>query len=266
MSQAHVLPVQAASAEAPDRAQIGPPWAKFFMLVALMAVVFSVYRVYQHTTSFTYGLDYFSADFQKYWMNLLYAQLISVGVFGAAFLSYLWTSRDRNLDRLSPRAEMSRIFVLATYLLVLAIIFYVTGSIYTEADAAWHQVTIRDTDFTPTHIVLFYFCLPVLIVTALAAFLYARTRIPMFANRVSVPFVIIVSGAAMILPNLGFNEWGHTFFYAEELFAAPIHWGFVLLGWSTFALGGLFVQILGRAAQLTRLKGDLPLEKQAAAK
>lgn len=263
MSQAHTIPVQgAASAGGSESVRNGPPWAKFFMIMAVLAVIFTSYRVYQETTSFTYGLDYFSAEFQAYWMNLLYGQLLAVGVFGATFVSYLWVTRDRQLDQIKPREELRRIFVLATYLLVLAIVFYVTGSIFTEADAAWHQVTIRDTDFTPTHIVLFYFCLPLLIVCGVAAFVYARTRIPMFARRVSLPFVVIVSGAVMIMPNLGLNEWGHTFFYAEELFAAPIHWGFVLLGWSTFALGGLFIQILGRAAELTRLKSDPVLASQ----
>jgi len=30
----------------------------------------------------------------------------------------------------------------------------------------------------------------------------------------------------------------------EEYFSAPLHWGFVVLGWSVLALGGLLVQIL----------------------
>jgi len=48
------------------------------------------------------------------------------------------------------------------------------------------------------------------------------------------------------MPNLGYNEWGHTFFYAEELFAAPVHWGFVVLGWAIFFIGGFVIQVLRR--------------------
>jgi methane/ammonia monooxygenase subunit C len=33
----------------------------------------------------------------------------------------------------------------------------------------------------------------------------------------------------MILVSVGFNEWGHTFWFREEFFAAPIHYGFVIL-------------------------------------
>lgn len=54
----------------------------------------------------------------------------------------------------------------------------------------------------------------------------------------------------MIMPNYGFNEWGHTFFYAEELFAAPIHWGFVFLGWSLFFLIPLAFQLITHMAHL----------------
>lgn len=242
---------------------LGAPWRSFFAVMLIIVSVFAAYRVYQEATAFTFGLDYFHPDFATYWMNLLYAQLIAVGALGLLTQLYLWRTRDRHLDSLAPRDELRRLFVLMTQLLAFVAVFYITGSIYTESDAAWHQVTIRDTDFTPTHIGLFYFGVPMVIYVGLTSFMYARTRIPMFARRVSIPFVIIISGAVMIMPNLGLNEWGHTFFYAEELFAAPIHYGFVLLGWSTFAAGGLFVQILGRISVLARQSSEEPLSEAA---
>ena len=48
------------------------------------------------------------------------------------------------------------LLTLIYYFFTGGIIVYFAMDIYAEADAAWHQVTIRDTDFTPTHIVLFY--------------------------------------------------------------------------------------------------------------
>ena len=202
------------------------PWAKLFMVLLGIAILFGSYRIYQHATSFTVGLDYFSEDFQKYWMTLLYIQLPVLFAMGAGIVGWLWHTRDRHLDKLAPAEELRRYFVLLAQILVFAVVAYLTASPFTEADAAWHQVTVRDTDFTPTHIVLFYFGIP-----------------------------LVVAGPIMIMPNLGLNEWGHTFFYAEELFAAPIHWGFVLLGWATFAAGGLVVQILTRVVELTKVVG-----------
>jgi len=77
-----------------------------------------------------------------------------------------------------------------------------------------------------------------------------HTRIPAFAGRISIPFLAVVCGIVMIMPNYGFNEWGHTFFYAEELFAAPIHYGFVFLGWSLFFLVPLSMQLIGQMSRL----------------
>lgn len=231
------------------------PWARFFLIMFFVGVVFTVYRVYQHATAFTVGLDYFSPEFQQYWMKLLYIQLPVLALTGAGIVGWIYLTRDRNLEKLEPVEELRRYFALLTQILVFASITYLTASPFTEADAAWHQVTVRDTDFTPTHIVLFYFAIPAFIIAGVSAFMYARTRLPQFANKVSLPFAMLVAGPIMIMPNLGLNEWGHTFFYAEELFAAPIHWGFVLLGWSAFATGGLLVQLLSRIVELTRIVG-----------
>lgn len=237
-------------------AQPSPPWLAMTLLLLAIGAVFTVYRMYQHATAFTVGLDYFAPEFQTYWMNLLYAQLPILTLIGAVIIGRLWFTRDRNVMNIAPREELRRYFVLLSTLLVFGVIVYLVASVYTESDAAWHQVTVRDTDFTPTHIGLFYFGIPCFIISALTAFTYAHTRLPHFANRVSLPFALLAAGPVMIMPNLGLNEWGHTFFYAEELFAAPIHWGFVLLGWSAFAAGGLIVQMLSRIVDLTRVIGD----------
>jgi methane/ammonia monooxygenase subunit C len=122
-----------------------------------------------------------------------------------------------------------------------------------EADAAWHQTTIRDTDFTPTHIALFYFVIPAGMVGGIIGFIWVHTRLPYFVNRISIPMAILTAGPILIMPNLGFNEWGHTFFYMEELFSAPIHWGFVVLAWALFAIGGFVIQVLNRILELTAL-------------
>ena len=53
----------------------------------------------------------------------------------------------------------------------------------------WHMTVIRDTDFTPSHIIEFYMSYPIYSVIAVGAFFYAKTRIPFFAHRLlaSVP-------------------------------------------------------------------------------
>src|SRR5437879_12194461 len=56
----------------------------------------------------------------------------------------------------------------------------------------------------------------------------------------------------MILPNVGLNEWGHAFWFVDELFAAPLHWGFVILGWCGLfgGTGGVAAQVVARVCNL----------------
>jgi methane/ammonia monooxygenase subunit C len=61
-----------------------------------------------------------------------------------------------------------------------------------------------------------------------------------------------VLGPFLILPNLGYNEWGHAYWLTEEIFSHPLHWGFVVLGWNALALPGVAMQILHRMIVLFR--------------
>ena len=85
--------------------------------------------------------------------------------------------------------------------------------------------------------------IPLFILFGVGGFLYAMTRLPRYAERISVPLLIAVVGPFLILPNLGYNEWGHAFWMTEELFSAPLHWGFVVLGWSLLAAGGVIYSL-----------------------
>lgn len=227
------------------------PWKWLFITIAGLIAFFGAYRWYQHVYSFTVGLDYFEPEFQIYWMRLLWAQLTVIGLAGLIGAPALWLTRPLDFSDLSVEQEIRRYFWVLSTLLVGGLIVFFAMDIYAEADAAWHQVTIRDTDFTPTHIVLFYMGVPLLALVAILGFIWVHTRLPQFSNRVSLPLALTVSGPLLIMPNLGFNEWGHTFFYAEELFAAPIHWGFVVLAWAFFGMAGFIVQCLIHISDLS---------------
>lgn len=241
---------------APETVNI--PWQAMSMTFLGVFTVFAVFRAYQHWAGFKYGLDAFDPVFQTYWMNVMYVELPLVCVLGTGLLAWIWFTREKEkVLQISRREEISRYMTLIGFFSVFALVAYLAASVYTEADAAWHQVTVRDTDFTPTHIPLFYFAIPMMIFSGSALFLWAHTRLPDYYGRVSVAFALAIGGPILIMPNLGYNEWGHTFFYAEELFSAPVHWGFVLLGWAFFFAGGMFMQILRRVTDLTHVPEEV---------
>jgi methane/ammonia monooxygenase subunit C len=173
-------------------------------------------------------------------------------LFGAGFVcwAYLWLTRDRNLGALKPKEELRRYFSFTLWLVAYTFAIYFIGSFFAEGDGVWHQTVIRDTPFTPSHNVLFYACIPTYIFFSVGGFVYAITRLPAFSRGISVAHVLAVLGPVLILPNLGFNEWGHAFWLTEEIFSHPLHWGFVVLGWNALALPGVALQIIQRMIPL----------------
>jgi len=232
--------VRSASASRP-RAMVNLNPAIFAMLG--IVVIMAGYRIYQQIFAWSAGLDSTDPAFETYWMGLLKGELVLLVLSWAGLWSWLWITRDRNLQALKPREEMRRYFNLVLYIMVYAFCVYFTGSFFAEMDASWHQTVVRDTAFTPSHVILFYGTIPLYILFGVGGFLYAMTRLPRFAERISIPHALAVAGPFLILPNLGYNEWGHAFWMMEEFFSAPLHWGFVVLGWSVLALGGLLLQI-----------------------
>ncbi len=143
---------------------------------------------------------------------------------------------------------------LISWITMYGIAIYWGASYFTEQDGTRHMTVIRDTDFTPSHIIEFYMSYPMYIVIGVGGFMYkVRTSIPdlRLQGAGRLPIVLLFAGLFMIFPNVGLNEWGHTFWFMEELFwAEPLHWMFVFFGWSSLAVFGVTLQLIGRVVEL----------------
>ena len=64
------------------------------------------------------------------------------------------------------------------WLFAYANAIYWGASYFTEQDGTWHQTIVRDTDFTPSHIIEFYLSYPIYIITGFGAFLLNLSSIP----------------------------------------------------------------------------------------
>lgn len=217
-----------------------------------MLAVCVCWVTYQRVFGYSHGLDSMTEGFQRVWMGLWRFNVIGNTIFGIVSLAWIWTTRDRDLANLDPKTELKRHFYWMMWLAVYVFGVYWAGSYTLEQDAAWHQVIIRDTSFTASHVVAFYGTFPMYIACGFSSMLYAMTRLPLYAKGISFPLVAAVVGPMLILPNVGFNEWGHAFWFVDELFSAPLHWGFVILGWCGLfgAAGGVAAQIVSRMSNL----------------
>ena len=230
--------------------KFGLKYSGIIFAFAAVTVIFVAYRFYQQKFGWSKGLDATTPDFADYWMSLFKIQ--EPILFGASAIcwTYLIATRDRNIDALKPDVELKRYFYLTMWLVIYSFTFYWTGSFFAEGDGVWHQTVMRDTPLTPSHIVLFYACIPIYLFFGVGSFVYAMTRIPAFCKGISLMHVFAVLGPFLILPNLGYNEWGHAYWLTEEIFSHPLHWGFVVLGWNALALAGVLMQILARMREL----------------
>jgi methane/ammonia monooxygenase subunit C len=219
--------------------------------VAGVAALTVAARIYEQIYAWRAGLDATAPEFQTYWMNMLYAIFAFEAILSAGLWGYIWFSRPKDLDRLEPREELRRLGVAISMIFVYVFAVFIGASFFAEQDATWHQTVVRDTSFTPSHIMLFYGSFPLFIILGIAAYLYTRTRLPRFAARHSLPFVIAVAGPFMLLPVVGYNEWAHSYWILEERFAAPVHAAFMLFAWTGLGLGGLLLQICDYIHELT---------------
>ncbi len=223
-----------------------------FLAMAIVSVVFGSIRMFQQAFAWTAGLDSTQPEFATHWMRLLYLEIFAEGVLALSIWSWIWRTRDRNIEAVKPEEELRRYFTFIAWLFMYVFAVYWAG-FFAEQDATWHQTVVRDTEFTPSHIPLFFGALPVFMIMGMSAYLYAHTRLPMFNRAHSVPFLIAVAGPFMMLPNVGFNEWGHTFWIMEEIFSAPLHAGFVIFAWAAICLGGILMQAMPRIIELAQM-------------
>jgi methane/ammonia monooxygenase subunit C len=217
------------------------------LILAALAIAL---RTYQQAYAWTTGLDATAPEFQTYWIHLLFAIFAVEGIAAASLWGYVWFTRPKSLENIEPREELRRLGVFVSIICVYVFAVFWTASFFAEQDASWHQTVVRDTSFTPSHIALFYWSMPVYIIIGVTAYLYSRTRLPRFAARHSLPWLIAVAGPFMLLPVVGYNEFAHSYWVLEERFAAPVHWGFTFFAWSGFGLAGLLLQACDYAYEL----------------
>jgi methane/ammonia monooxygenase subunit C len=89
----------------------------------LLNVFYLIVRIYEQVFGWRAGLDSFAPEFQTYRMSILWTEIPLELVSGLGLAGYLWKTRDRNVDAVTPREEMRRLVVLVQWLVVYGIPF-----------------------------------------------------------------------------------------------------------------------------------------------
>ncbi len=120
-------------------------------------------------------------------------------------------------------------------------------------DPAQHSFIIRDSTWTPPHLMIFGPFFAMMMIEAIVFQYYAYKKAQPYLRK-SIPFtlwVFPITVFAFTLASMLTNELGHIFLFREEFFSMPTHWNFVITFMFIYAIGVPEVaRVLHRLGQL----------------
>jgi methane/ammonia monooxygenase subunit C len=207
-------------------------------------------RIFQQFTAWKTGIDASSRDFTYTYRVLFWAELLGSTIGTLAWWGYLVRKGRRLVNReISHAEEVRRIAVFWGLIGTTSVILYIMASFWPNQDGSWHQTAVRDTALTPSHIPMFYLFFPLGITITVGTYLYGRYWLPKVygaANGFPGSFFLLISASVTEMAQVAMNEWGHSLWITEEIFAVPFHWPFVWYGWLAAGIFALWAESLVR--------------------
>ncbi|MGH9021821.1 MAG: methane monooxygenase/ammonia monooxygenase subunit C [Acidimicrobiia bacterium] len=237
----------------------GGTWAPIGYWFVGLGALHLAWRIFQHIHAWTSGLDATAPEY-NIWMNMFYMN--TVGISRASLVYFYFVTKDCKTcvaqraatGTITARHEEHHVWILWVLLAALCYELFWVASFFGEQDAVWHQIAVRDTAFTPTHIILFYGTFPLMISITVGAFLYARKHLGHSVYHRSKGFpltwVLMLSAGLLLMTQVTLNEWSHSFWITEEIFSAPLHWPFVTFAYLYGSIFAVWFQTLGRVYEL----------------
>ena len=238
-----------------------PSLIRFWGFFGVLSGVFVAAYVYLLKYGLSTGLDSLSPTFRRHWYPVMAINIVVLWPLLAVMVLRLAHKRCSLCKRgakvsgaASVNHELQHLWTYLTLTLAapvaLVFQFLVAGGV----EPAWHQILLRDTTFSPTHIFLFQTFLPIGVALTVASFLYGRTRLPrVFPRQRGLPLATVVLSitSALVFVLATFNEFGHTQWWPEERFSQPAHALFIVF---YFVFGGVVVaQIVPAVARVCEL-------------
>ena len=210
--------------------------SRFSVLEILVLVIIFIAYLLIYGTKFYY-LSGFSPDqfkqlllklegwnsnlFETYWMNFLHIEIgLIVLIIGSAW-GYLWRTRDKKLAEISTREELSRfLYHIIWLVLYLLVIYYSLASSRID----FCDIKAHNTDFTPKDIINVYLLIPICVFMMGGTILYAKTRLPFFAQEMPIPTSITYLLSLTIGPFILFSsliKYGSIIWYLS-IFTNPL--------------------------------------------
>jgi methane/ammonia monooxygenase subunit C len=231
-------------------------WKPLFWSCGLVMAANIFLWFWNYFFMFSAGLNSASPEFTLYYRTLFWGELIVLGVFTGVWYGWLIrTGREMAGQPCERAEEVRRIAILWSLIGATSLSVYIEASFWPNWDGSWHQTMVRDTALTPTHIPMFYFFFPLSVILALGSYLYGRFRIPaLYGRDKGFPwsFFLLISAAVLECMAVAANEWGHSLWISEEIFAVPFHWPFTIYGWLAAGMFAVWGETLLRLFEIEK--------------
>ena len=221
-------------------------------------VMAAAIRIWQQGNAWTIGIDASSPGFTRTYRMLFYSELLASAGIGLWWWTYLIRKGRKLVDEDVPHeVEVRRIANFWGLISTISVELTIMASFWPNEDGSWHQTAVRDTALTPAHIPMFFLFFPFGIILTVGTYLYGRYWLPkVYGAAMGFPwsFFLLISASVTEMMQVAMNEWGHSLWITEEIFAAPFHWPFVLYGWLAAGIFALWaetiIRLLGIEAEI----------------
>jgi len=211
-------------------------------------------RIWQQYTAWGPGLEAASREFSYTYRALFIGSVLSAGIATLAWWGWLVRKGRTVVDTAVDHDEEARRIAKFWGLIgTTSVILYIEASFWPNQDGAWHQTVVRDTALTPSHIPMFYLFFPLGVTITVGTYLYGRYWMPkVYGAEKGFPwsFLFLIAAAVTEVMQVAMNEWGHSVWITEEIFAVPFHWPFVTYGWLASGIFALWAESLVRLLQI----------------
>jgi len=215
-------------------------------------------RIWQQGNAWTIGIDASSPGFTRTYRMLFYSELLASAGIGLWWWTYLIRKGRKLVDEDVPHeVEVRRIANFWGLISTISVELTIMASFWPNEDGSWHQTAVRDTALTPSHILMFFLFFPFGIILTVGTYLYGRYWLPkVYGAAMGFPwsFFLLISASVTEMMQVAMNEWGHSLWITEEIFAVPFHWPFVLYGWLAAGIFALWaetiIRLLGIEAEI----------------
>jgi methane/ammonia monooxygenase subunit C len=215
-------------------------------------------RIWMQGNAWTIGIDASSAGFNETYRALFYGEVVAATVATLWWWTYLVRKGKQIVDvPVTHEVEVRRIAKFWGLISTTSVELTIMASFWPNMDGAWHQTAVRDTALTPAHIPMFFLFFPIGITLTVGTYLYGRYWLPKVygaENGFPWSFFLLISASVTEMMQVAMNEWGHSLWITEEIFAVPFHWPFVLYGWLAAGIFALWaetiIRLLGIEAEI----------------